>query len=72
MREPSFLSHDLIIHLLNDPLPVAILQDRCITELRGCWISSPMCNPEVDWHLSNWQIEIWCFIFIIKFKLIKF
>jgi hypothetical protein len=47
-RQPSFLSHVLTIQLLNDPLPAAILQDRCSAELRGCWISSPMCSPEVD------------------------
>ena len=53
MREPSFLSHVLMIHVLNDPLPVAILQDKCTAELRVCLISGLMFSPEVALQSSN-------------------
>ena len=35
MRKPSFLSHAQNIQPLNDPVPVAILQQRRTAELRG-------------------------------------
>jgi len=58
MRQPLFLSHVLTIQLLNDPVPVGILQYRRTAELRGFRISSPVCSPDVDQQFSNLQIEI--------------
>jgi len=58
MREPPFLSHVLKIQLLNDPVPVAVLQHTCTAELRGFRISCPIRSADVGRQFNNLQIEI--------------
>ena len=58
MREPSFLFHVHKMQPLNDPVPVAILQNTRTAELRGFRIPSLIWSPDFDLQFSNLQIEI--------------